>query len=146
LHCNAVVFAIGTRPNSELAKEIGLVCGRGIQVNDYLQTSDPSIYAIGEIAEYNRFLNGTTAAAEDMADISARHIAGDLSALYKGTVPMNILKFPDLDLCSIGMPDPPPSMKGHEEILFIDKSLKYYKKCIIYEDKLIGAVLMGDNT
>ncbi|MGL1885910.1 MAG: molybdopterin-dependent oxidoreductase [Reichenbachiella sp.] len=146
LHCNAVVFAIGTRPNSELAKEIGIKCGRGITVNEYLQTSDPSVYAIGEIAEFRQFMNGTTAAAEDMADISARHIAGDLTALYNGTVPMNILKFPDLDLCSIGMPDPPPSMKDFEEILFIDKSLKYYKKCIIHEDKLIGAILMGDKS
>ncbi|PIB35372.1 NAD(P)H-nitrite reductase [Reichenbachiella sp. 5M10] len=146
LHCNAVVYAIGTRPNSEMAREIGLECGRGILVNDYLQTSDPSIYAIGEIAEFKRMLNGTTAAAEDMADISARHIAGNLTALYQGTVPMNILKFPDLDLCSIGMPDPPPSMKDFEEILFIDKSQKYYKKCIIHNDKLIGAILMGDKS
>ncbi|MCV9386509.1 nitrate reductase [Reichenbachiella ulvae] len=143
---NAIVYAIGTRPNSEMAREIGLDCGRGILVNDYLQTSDPAIYAIGEIAEFNRGLNGTTAAAEDMADISARHIAGDLTAMYKGTVPMNILKFPDLDLCSIGLPDPPPSLKGCEEILFIDKSQKYYKKCIIHEDKLIGAILMGDKS
>ncbi|UXP31836.1 molybdopterin-dependent oxidoreductase [Reichenbachiella agarivorans] len=146
LHCNAVVFAIGTRPNSEMGREIGLECGRGILVNDYLQTSDPSIYAIGEIAEFNRMLNGTTAAAEDMADISARHVAGNLTALYQGTVSMNILKFPDLDLCSIGMPDPPPTMKDYEEILFLDKSQKYYKKCIIHNDKLIGAILMGDKS
>ncbi|MBU2913305.1 nitrate reductase [Reichenbachiella agariperforans] len=146
LHGNAVVFAIGTRPNSEMGREIGLECGRGILVNDYLQTSDPTIYAMGEIAEFNRTLNGTTAAAEDMADISARHISGNLTAMYQGTVSMNILKFPDLDLCSIGMPDPPPSMKDFEEILFIDKSQKYYKKCIIHNDKLVGAILMGDKS
>lgn len=144
IDCQAAVFAIGTRPNDQLARIASLKCGRGIVVNDYMQTSDESIYAIGEIAEHHQKLNGTTAAAEDQADIAARHIAGDLSALYTGTVPMNILKFPDLDLCSIGMPDAPLSIKDYDEIIFIDKSMKYYKKCIIHQDRLIGAVLMGD--
>ncbi|MEO9805782.1 MAG: molybdopterin-dependent oxidoreductase [Reichenbachiella sp.] len=144
IDCHATVFAIGTRPNDQLARMAGLKCARGIIVNDYMQTSDEQIYAIGEIAEHNQKLNGTTAAAEDQADIAARHIAGDLSTLYSGTVSMNILKFPELDLCSIGMADAPLNMKGHDEIIFIDKSLKYYKKCIIHQDRLIGAVLMGD--
>ena len=146
LDCNAVVFAIGTRPNNELGKEANLKCGRGIIVNDYLQTSDESIYAIGEIAEHNQKMNGTTAGAEEQADIAARHVAGDLSTLYRGTVSMNILKFPELDLCSIGLPDAPASMDDYDEIIFIDKAQKYYKKCIIHNDKLIGAILMGDKS
>ncbi len=146
LECNAVVFAIGTRPNNELAREANLKCGRGIIVNDYLQSSDPSIYAMGEIAEHNQKMNGTTAGAEEQADIAARHVAGDLSSLYKGTVPMNILKFPELDLCSIGLPDAPASMEDYDEIIFIDKAQKYYKKCIIHNDRLIGAILMGDKS
>ncbi|MFY0628167.1 MAG: molybdopterin-dependent oxidoreductase [Reichenbachiella sp.] len=146
LGCNAVVFAIGTRPNDELARDINLKCGRGIIVNDYMQSSDPSIYAMGEIAEHNHQLNGTTAGAEDQADIAARHIAGDLSTLYSGTVLMNILKFPELDLCSIGLADAPASMDDYDEIIFIDKAQKYYKKCIIHNDRLIGAILMGDKS
>lgn len=146
IECNAVVFAIGTRPNDELARKVNLKCGRGIIVNDYLQTSDPSIYAMGEIAEHNQKLNGTTAGAEDQADIAARHIAGDLTTLYRGTVPMNILKFPELDLCSIGLADAPTSMTDYDEIIFIDKAQKYYKKCIIHNDRLIGAILMGDKS
>ncbi len=57
---------------------------------------------------------------------------------------MNILKFSDLDLCSIGLPVVPSGEKGYEEILFIDKSQQYYKKCIIKDDRLVGAILMGD--
>src|SRR5690606_37344144 len=67
IKCNAVVYAIGTRPNIELAKSAGLTCGMGIRVNNYLQTSDPFIFAMGEIAEHNGKLNGITAAAEMQA-------------------------------------------------------------------------------
>ena len=142
--CNAVVYAIGTRPNMDLVKSTGLTCGMGIKVNDYLQTSDYSIYAIGEIAEHRGKLNGTTTAAEMQADIAARHINGDLLSIYQGSVSMNILKFADLDLCSIGMPEIPTNGEGYEEILLIDTAQAYYKKCIVQKDRLVGVILMGD--
>ncbi|UII34443.1 molybdopterin-dependent oxidoreductase [Fulvivirga ulvae] len=144
LNCDAVVYAIGTKPNIELAKEANLNCGRGIVVNHYLQTSDSSIFALGEIAEFEQRLNGITAAAEEQADICARYISGDLSAFYKGSVSMNILKFSHLDLCSIGIPEVPTHAKDYDEIIFLDRSQMYYKKCIVKGDKLVGAILMGD--
>ncbi|HSJ69517.1 MAG TPA: FAD-dependent oxidoreductase, partial [Anditalea sp.] len=142
--CNAVVYAIGTRPNIELAKSAGISCGFGVKVNDYLQTSDPNIYAMGEIAEHRQKLNGITAAAEHQADVAARYINGDLLSIYQGSVLMNILKFADLDLCSVGMPEIPVNSTGYEEILLIDTAQTYYKKCIVYHDRLVGAILMGD--
>lgn len=144
LNCDVVVFAIGTLPNIEILKDADITCGRGVVVNDYMQTSDPSIYAMGEIAEHHGKLNGITAAAEQQADIVAKNITGDTLALYEGSISMNILKFSDLDLCSIGMPTAPSGEKGYEEILFIDKAERYYKKCIIKNDRLVGAILMGD--
>ena len=146
LKCDAVVYAIGTRPNIELAKEAGLEYGRGVVVNEYLQTSDPNIFAMGEIAEFNQKLNGITAAAEQQADCSARFMAGDLSSIYQGSLSMNILKFAHLDLCSIGMVEVPANSKGYDEIIFLDKAQLYYKKCIIYQDRLVGAILMGDKS
>jgi len=146
LNVDAVVFAIGTRPNIEFVKEAGIDYGRGIVVNDYLQTSDPDIFAMGEIAEHRGKLNGITAAAEQQADIAAKFINGDMSAIYSGSIPMNILKFSDLDLCSIGIPDMPANDRSYDEILFIDRSMRYYKKCIIKDDKLVGAILMGDKS
>ncbi len=101
---------------------------------------------MGEIAEHRGKLNGITAAAEQQADIAARFINGDLSSKYEGSIPMNILKFSDLDLCSIGIPEIPVDEEGYDEILFIDKSVRYYKKCIIKNDRLVGAILMGDKT
>ncbi|WP_262713144.1 nitrate reductase [Anseongella ginsenosidimutans] len=146
LACDAIVFAIGTRPNMELATACGLETGRGIMVNDYLQTSDPDILAMGEIAEHRGKLNGITAAAEQQADIAARYLNGDLLSYYEGTLSMNILKFSDFDLCSLGIPEIPSGGEGYEEILFIDKSQRYYKKCIIKDDRLEGAILMGDKS
>jgi ferredoxin-nitrate reductase len=59
---------------------------------------------------------------------------------------MNILKFSNLDLCSIGIADIPVNSEGYDEILFIDKSMRYYKKCIVKDDRLVGAVLVGDKS
>ncbi|AUC76990.1 nitrate reductase [Olleya sp. Bg11-27] len=141
---NAIVYAIGTRPNIEIAKNNGIVCGRGVKVNQHLQSSHPDIFAIGEIAEFNNKLFGITSAAEEQAGILANFIAGDISEAYKGSVLMNILKFNDLNLCSIGEISVPENDPSYEEIIFTDISKGYYKKCIVKNDLLIGAVLVGD--
>lgn len=146
LTVDAIVYAVGTRPNIEFAQEAGLESARGLTVNDYMQTSDPTIFAIGEIAEHRGKMLGITAAAEKQADVLARYLHGDLQSLYDGAAPMNILKLSGLDLCSIGLAEIPPDEDGYEEILFIDKSMRYYKKCIIKDDRLVGAILIGDKS
>jgi ferredoxin-nitrate reductase len=146
IDCAAVIFAIGTSPNIELAKASGLEIKRGVVVNEYLQTSDSNIYAAGEIAELNGTMWGITAAAEAQANVIANHLSGDLSSIYTGSVFMNILKMDGLQLCSIGIPEIPNNDPDYEEITFIDKSKRYYKKCIIHKDKLVGAILIGDKS
>lgn len=143
---NALVYAVGTRPNIEFAVSAGIEAGRGIVVNDYLQTSDPNIFAIGEIAEHRGKMLGITVAAEKQADVLAGFILGDMQSMYQGTVPMNILKLSGLHLCSIGIPEIPADGQGYEEILFVDRAMRYYKKCIIRDDRLVGAILIGDKT
>ena len=144
IHAHAIVYTIGTIPNIELAKESGISCGRGVKVNQYLQSSNPSVYAIGEIAEFNNQLFGITSAAEEQADILANFLAGDISSFYKGSVLMNILKLEDINLCSIGEIEIPENDDSYEEIVFADLGKRYYKKCIVKNDLLIGAILMGD--
>jgi ferredoxin-nitrate reductase len=144
--CQAVVIAIGTIPNIELARTSGIEHKRGVIVNEYLQTSDPSVYAIGEIAEFKGFLYGITAAAEQQAEIVARHLSGDIAHYYEGSLLMNILKMHGTDLVSLGLAEAPSDDPAYEEILFIDKAKRYYKKCIIHNDKLVGAILIGDKT
>jgi ferredoxin-nitrate reductase len=146
LNVDAVVYAVGTRPNIEFATEAGVESARGIVVNDYMQSSDPAIFAMGEIAEHRGKLLGITSAAEQQADVLARYLNGDVQSTYEGSVPMNILKFSHLDLCSIGIAEVPVNSEGYDEILFIDKSMRYYKKCIVKDDKLVGAVLVGDKS
>ncbi len=141
---HTIVYAIGTRPNIQLAKEAGLMCGRGVQINRHLQTSDPDIFALGEIAEFEDQLYGITSAAEQQATTLAQFLAGDVSSTYNGSVPMNILKFSDIDVCSIGDIHVPPLDDAYEEIILLDIHQRYYKKCIVKNDFLIGAILVGN--
>lgn len=142
IKCDAVILAIGTTPNIELAKDADLKCKRGVVVDHHLKTSDPAIYAIGEIAEFEGTLYGITAAAEEQAAIVASYHQGDISSHYKGSLFMNIIKIQGFDLCSIGLTEAPN--EDYEEIIFIDKAKRFYKKCIIYQDRLVGAILIGD--
>ncbi|PMD91450.1 NAD(P)H-nitrite reductase [Siphonobacter sp. BAB-5405] len=142
IDCQAVILAIGTTPNLELARACGLECGRGVVVNDYLQTSDPDIFAAGEIAQWRDQIWGITLAAEQQAEAAARFLSGDGTQPYRGSVSMNILKMEGLHLCSIGLAEAPDA--SYEEIVFLDAAKRYYKKCIVHQDKLVGAILVGD--
>jgi len=143
ISCDALVYAIGTTPNIELALAAGLHCQRGVVVNEYMGTNDPDIYAVGEIAEFRGMLYGFTAAAEQQADVFAGYLHGDIGSYYKGTTAMSIIKIHGFDLCCIGIPER-PNEKEYEEIVFIDRARRYYKKCIIHQDRLVGAILIGD--
>lgn len=143
---DAVVYAVGTRPNVEFLQDCGLEMGRGVVVNDCMQSNDPDIFAMGEIAEHDGKLYGITSAAEKQADVVAGFLNGDVMSLFEGAVFMNILKFSDLDLCSIGMSEIPAGGTGYDVVLFIDQSMRYYKKCIVKDDRLVGAILVGDKS
>ncbi|WP_187263898.1 nitrate reductase [Pontibacter beigongshangensis] len=144
IDCDAMIIAIGTVPNLELARDCGLDCKRGVLVNERLQTSDPNIFAIGEIAEFEGTLYGITAAAEQQAEVVAQYLNGDIASFYQGSTFMNIIKIHSFDLCSIGLPECPSD--DYEEIVFIDKAKRYYKKCIIHQDRLVGTILIGDKS
>jgi ferredoxin-nitrate reductase len=146
ISCQAVVIAIGTVPNIELAKLASIDHKRGVIVNEYLQTSDPDVYAIGEIAEFRGFLYGITAAAEQQAEVVARYLSGDIAHYYEGSLLMNILKMHGTDLVSLGLAEAPSDDASYEEVIFLDKSKRYYKKCIIHNDRLVGAILIGDKS
>ena len=145
IDCQAIVIAIGTVPNIEIAKSANIECKRGVVVDEYLRTSDPNIFAIGEIAEFKGSLYGITAAAEQQAAIVARFLSGDISKYYDGSLLMNILKMHGTELCSLGLAECPDDA-AYEEVVFIDKARRYYKKCIIHNDRLVGAILIGDKS
>jgi ferredoxin-nitrate reductase len=144
--CDAVIYAIGTIPNVELMREAGINCNRGVKVNDFLETNMKNVFALGEIAEWQGQMWGITAAAEEQAAIAARYLSGDILQPYKGSLSMNLLKMEGLNLCSLGRVEVPTDDSTFEEIVFIDKAKRYYKKCIIQNDRLVGAILMGDKS
>ncbi|MFN3378311.1 MAG: molybdopterin-dependent oxidoreductase [Runella zeae] len=148
LTCDAVIFTMGTTPNLEIAREAGLEVQRGIVVNAYLQTSDPFIFAVGEVAEFEGQQFGITAAAEQQAEALCAYLSGDIQSYYRPTISMNILKIDGLDLCSLGITEIPANGVGgsYDEVIFMDRTKRYYKKCIIHNDRLVGAILVGDKS
>ncbi len=141
LPADLVVMAVGIRPASALAEAAGLDCQRGIVVNDALQTSDPAIYALGECVSHRGVSYGLVAPLFDMAKVCARHLAGESDAAYSGSVTATKLKVTGIDLFSAG---DFMGGEGCEEILMQDVGAGVYKKLLLRDDKLLGAVLYGD--
>jgi|HubBroStandDraft_1064217.scaffolds.fasta_scaffold00073_38 nitrite reductase (NADH) large subunit len=138
-----VVFAIGIRPNADLARLAGLDLNRGILVGDDMRTSDPRIFAVGECVEHRGKTYGLVAPLWEMAKVCADHLVGDADTVsdYNGTVLATRLKVTGIDLFSAG------DFQGDEttdEVLFRDPARNIYKKLVLRDDRLIGAVLFGD--
>ena len=102
LAADLVVMAVGIRPNVELARTAGLYCGRGIVVNDTMQTYDPRIYAVGECVAHRGVAYGLVAPLYEMANVCATHLAGFGIGRYQGSIPSTKLKVTGIDLFSAG--------------------------------------------
>jgi nitrite reductase (NADH) large subunit len=138
---DAVVVAVGIRANTELARAAGLKVGRGIVVDDHLETSIKGIHAIGECAEHRGLCYGLVEPAYEQAQVLARRFAGE-SASYGGSVPAANLKVAGVHVFSTG--DFLAATAGAEEIVLSDPGFGVYKKLVIANGRLIGAVLFGD--
>jgi ferredoxin-nitrate reductase len=147
LPADLFIFATGTVPNKELAGAAGLDCNKGVLVNSFLQTSDRDVFAIGECAEHEGQTYGTTPAAEAQARALAEFLRGNEHAPYRGTVTANILKIPGLSLAAAGITDPPelaPGETPYEVVTLHDPRSRYYQKCVVQNDRLVGAICLGD--
>ena len=141
-----LIYAMGTVPNVELAGACGLLVNRGIVVDEGMRSSDSDILALGEVAEFDGQLHGTSAAAEEQARAAAAFLAGDVQAGYTGSMAQNLLKVSGLPVVSLGVAKPPADDLSYEEIVFLDRTARVYKKCVIRNDRLVGALLVGDNS
>lgn len=136
-----VVMAVGIRPNIELARSAGIHCERGIVVNDTLQTYDPSIYAVGECVQHRGGLFGLVAPAFEQARVCANHLAEYGIGRYQGSVTSTKLKVTGIDLFSAG------EFQGGEdceELVIQDAARGMYKKLVVKDNRVRGAVLYGD--
>jgi nitrite reductase (NADH) large subunit len=141
IKADIVVMAVGIRPNAALGKDAGLATNRGIVVNDQMQTSDPAIYALGECAEVGGTCYGLVAPLYQQANIVAAHLGGDHGAAFVHQHTATRLKVTGIDLYSVGDFG---EGEDREEIVLRDATAGVYKRLILRDDRIIGAVLYGE--
>lgn len=135
-----VVMAAGIAPNVGLARTAGVSINRGIVVDGGMQTDIPGHYAIGECAEHDGRCVGLVEPAYEQAAVLADRLGGG-GANYRGSIPATNLKVTGVNVFSAG---DFVGAAGTEQVLFRDPGLGIYKKLVIANDRLVGAVLFGD--
>lgn len=144
LPAEMLLVAVGIAPNIDLAKQAGLNVNRGIVVDQTMRTSDETIYAVGDIAEYDGQVLGLWPPAVEQAEVAAINIAGG-QAEYHGTTPVTMLKVVGVDLLSVGDYEP----KHQDDIVIALEEIvpgqdtHAYRKLVIHDGKLVGAILLG---
>ncbi len=139
LETEAAVFAAGVRPNIQLAAAAGLEVDRGIVVNEYLQTSHEGIFAAGDGVQFKGQVPGIISAAFNQARTAASNVLA-IKQSYFGTIPSNTLKVAGVDVTSIGSVNPEEAV---EEYRFEDKDAGVYKKIVVQQGEIIGAIWIG---
>lgn len=141
IRADLAVIATGIRPNIALAEAAGLDCGRGIRVDDCLQTSARDVFALGECAEHRETVYGLVAPLYEQAEVCARYLSGDPAARYRGSLTASGLKVTGIDLYSAGQFLEDERCKV---ITLRDDEQGIYRKLIIRANALVGALLYGD--
>ncbi len=140
LPCDILVMAVGIRPASALGKVAGVETGRGIVVDAQMRTSDPDILGLGECVEFDGQLFGLVAPLYDQAKVAAATLAGAPAAFRPREVSTK-LKVTGCDLFSAG---DFAEGEGREDIVFRDPGRGIYKRLVLRDDRIIGAVMYGD--
>nr|WP_281172791.1 FAD-dependent oxidoreductase [Nevskia soli] len=136
-----VVMTAGVTPNAALAKEAGLQCGRGILVDDTLQTYDPRVYAVGECVQHRNATYGLVAPLWEQARVCAAHLAGFGHLRYGGSVVSTSLKVTGIELFSGGNF---AGGEGCEVLILRDPEAGIYKRVVLKDNRVCGALLYGD--
>jgi nitrite reductase (NADH) large subunit len=140
LSAGTIIIAAGITPNLELPQSGGLAVDRGVLVDDFLRTSDPRIFAAGDGIQHRGKTHGIIPASFDQARAAAYNILGQ-EKRYEGTVPSNTLKVAGLHLTSVGLIH--PQGEGYQEFRRLVPEEGIYKKIVVQEDHLVGAIWMG---
>lgn len=141
VEADLVVMAVGIRPNTALAQGAGIHCERGIVVSDTMQTFDPRIYAVGECVQHRGTCYGLVAPLFEQAKVAANHLAHMGIARYEGLVTSTKLKVTGIDLFSAGDFN---EGDGDETLVLQDRGAGVYKKLVVRDNRVKGAVLYGD--
>ena len=143
LSARMVVLACGIRPRIEVAKASGIPIHRGILVNDTMATQVPGVYAVGECAEHAGKIYGIVTPIFEQATVLADVLTGHKPrARYRGSKLYARLKVAGIEVASMGMTE--PSLDTDEVVQVIEERKSSYRKLIIRDGRLIGAMLVGD--
>jgi nitrite reductase (NADH) large subunit len=140
LEVDMAVIAAGIRPDIRIAKEAGLETDRGLVVDDYLQSSQPKIYAAGDVVQHKGNIYGIIPASFAQAQVAAANMLGQREK-YEGTIPWNTLKVAGLYVTSVGLIE--PESDSQKEIGVEKREEGVYKKIIIDKGIIVGAVWIG---
>ncbi len=141
IEADLVVMAVGIRPSIGLAQKAGLHCDRGVVVDDTMQTYDPRIYAVGECVQHRDQCYGLVAPLFEQARVAANHLAKMGIARYEGSVTSTKLKVTGIDLFSAGEFN---EEEGDETLILQDPAQNVYKKLVVKDSRIKGAVMFGD--
>ena len=142
IKADLVVIAAGIRPNVELGHKAGLDVKRGIVVNDYMETSNPDIFAVGECVQHNGICYGLVAPLFEQGKILAATITGNKGPTYQGSVLASKLNIMGVDVFSAG--EIADKNDESEVIRYEDPSLGVYKKLVLKNGTLAGVILIGE--
>lgn len=140
LPCDLLVMAVGIRPNVALAQGSGLAVGKGIHVDDHMLTSDPDVLAVGECVEHDGAIFGLVAPLYDQAKVAAQTLIGEDAKFVQKELSTK-LKVTGCDLFSAG---DFADGEGREDIVFRDPARGVYRRLVVENNIVIGAVMYGD--
>lgn len=141
IDCDTVIIAAGIVSNNVLAVDSGIATGKGIRVNDFLQTSDEDIFAIGECIEHNNKMYGLVAPGFEHAAVLAHHLQGKKSR-YTGSTSSTNLKVLDYPVFSVG--ETGMSARSREQFIYQDHKNEVYRKIVVINGKIRGAIGIGE--
>jgi len=141
--CDTVLFCTGIRPQNKLALQSGISVGRGITVDDFLQTSNENIYAIGECSEHQGQVYGIVTPGFEQAAVLADRFAGG-KATYQGTQLISTLKVVGESVCSMGEVAEVTRRAKQHFLSYNNKKTGAYRKLVIHQSRLIGACAVGE--
>ena len=143
LDTDMVVVSAGIRPITEIATASGLTVNKGIVCNDQMQTSDPDVFALGECVEHRGATYGLVEPIWGMANVLADVITGtNPNAAYLGSKLGTKLKVMGVELASMG--ETRSADDGDEVVVYREPRLGIYKKLIVRNDRIAGAILLGE--
>ena len=143
LPCDTIVICAGIRPNMEIARDAGIRVGRGIEVDDTMQTSAPGVYAIGECAEHRGHVYGLVAPGLEQAGVAAHHIL-DGAAQYEGSIAATKLKVVGVPVFSMGGPEEVSEDPTTRSLIYEEPETGVYRRVVRRRGRVTAAIAVGD--